>query len=186
MTLTYLKAGRLKQWLARHDCPAFLKEFKTVFDRAFGKSKSSDCPAASAFGPVPINLEKLIQGPKVACRARHVINDIVYSRCSTHVGNSLIMFYPQGDGSISAVPGSIQEIVMYPNMDVAYIVKRQQPTTPGLDDPFSKYPHFPAKLYSCSLSPELEIVRPDWVLSHYARWAIDKVNAVVLLLSRVH
>ena len=75
---------------------------------------------------------------------------------------------------------------MYPNMDVAYIVKHQQPTMPGLDDSFSKYPHFSAKLYSCLLSLELEIVHPDWVLSHYAQWAIDKVDTVVLLLSCVH
>src|SRR6266545_256015 len=185
MTLSYLKASKLKQWLARSDCPPFLRECKVVFDKAFAKRESNDPPASSAFGPVPAGLENLVHGPSVALRARHVVEDIVYSRCSTHVGNSLIMFYPQGDQALPPSPGSIQEIVVYPNRDVVYIVKHQMPAGPELDDPFSEYPHFPAKLYHNLLSPELEMVRPDWVLSHYAQWAVDVNNVVVLTLSHV-
>lgn len=41
------------------------------------------------------------------------------------------------------------------------------------------------QIYSNSLSSNLEIVRPDWVLSHYARWTINEDHAVVLILSWV-
>ena len=34
MILSYLKAGRLKQWLGRPDCPAFLQECNALFDKA--------------------------------------------------------------------------------------------------------------------------------------------------------
>lgn len=185
MALSYLKASRLKQWLGRADCPAFLRECKTIFDKAFGKRSSDNRPATSAFGPVPDSLKGVITGTKVALRARHVVDDVVYSRSSTHVGNSLVTFYPAGNQSLSPVPGSIQHVVVYPNQDVLYLVHRQLPAAPGLVDPYAEYPHFPARLYSNALSSDLEVVRPDWVLSHYARWAIDKEHVVVLILSRV-
>jgi len=50
MTLSYLKAGWLKQWLGQQDCPAFLWQCEVVFDKAFHKSSVNDCPAASAIG----------------------------------------------------------------------------------------------------------------------------------------
>ena len=185
MTLSYLKAGRLKQWLGRPDCPAFLQECKNLFDKAFGrKLKSNDCPP-SAFGPVPEHLKAVIRDTQIALRATCVVNGIVYSRCSTHVGNSLIAFYPGGDRLLSPVPGSIQHIVIYPNQDVVFVVQRQVPAAPGLFDPYADYPHFPAQIYCNSLSPTLEILQPDWVLSHYGRWAIDKERAVVMILLHV-
>ena len=156
-----------------------------IFDKAFGQSSVSDYPAASAFGPVPESLRDVIPGPKIALRARHTFCDIVYSRCSTHVGNSLVAFYSGGNRSSHPVPGSIQYIVVYPNQDVVYLVKRQMPAAPGLIDPYAEYPHFPARLYTNALSPNLELVRPDWILSHYARWAIDNDHVVVLVLSHV-
>ena len=52
-------------------------------------------------------------------------------------------------------------------------------------DPYIEWPHFPARVYSTSLSPQLEGVDPEWIVSQYARWAFDKDHAVVLNLSRV-
>jgi hypothetical protein len=184
MTLSYLKAGRLRQWLGRPDSPAFLRECKTLFDKAFGQ-RSYSLPAASAFGPVPDHLKAVIRGTQIALRATHIVNEVVYSRSSTHIGNSLVVFYPGGNRSSCPVPGSIQHIVLYPNHDVVFVVQRQVSAPPSQLDPFADYSHFPARIYSNSLSPKLEIVRPDWVVSHYARWAFDKDLAVVLILSRV-
>ena len=110
MTLSYLKAGRLKQWIGRPDCPAFLQECKILFNKAFGR-KSNDCPP-SAFGPVPEPLKAMVHGIQIALRATHVVNGIIYSHCSTHVGNSLVVFYPGGNRSLPPVPGSIQHIVI--------------------------------------------------------------------------
>ena len=186
MILSYLKAGRLKQWLGRPDCPAFLRECKALFDKAFRtKSEDCPCPTPSSFGPVPQHLKAIIRGPKIALRARYMGDGVVYSRCSTHIGNSLVVFYPGGNRSSSPVPGSIQYIITYTDQDVVFVVQRQGSAAPELDDPYTDYPHFPARIYSNSLSPDLEVVRPDWVLSHYARWPMDKDYALVLTLSRV-
>ncbi len=185
MTLSYLKAGRLKQWLGQPDCPTFLRECKLIFDKAFGKTSANNCPVASAFGPVPEGLKSVLSCTNIALHARHVVHDIVYSHCSTHVGNSLVTFYPGGNRLLSPVPGSIQHIVIYPNQDIIYLVQHQVVAASGLVDPFADYPHYPCCLYSNAMSPDLEVVHPDWVFSHYARWAIDKDHAVVLVLSQV-
>jgi hypothetical protein len=95
------------------------------------------------------------------------------------------MFYPGGDRSLSPVPGFIQHIVTQTNQDVVIVVQRQGSADPGLCDPYTDYPHFPARIYSNSLTPDLEIICPNWVLSHYARWAMDKDHAVVMILSQV-
>jgi len=171
MTLSYLKAGRLKQWLGQPDSPAFLRECKALFDKVFGE-RSDNLPAASAFGPVPDHLKPVIRGTQIALRATHIVNGVIYSRSSTHIGNSLIVFYPGGNRSSCAVPGSIQHIMFYSNNVVVFVVQRQVSAPPSQLDPYADYPHFPAQIYSNSLSPKLEIVRPDWVVSHYARWAI--------------
>jgi len=63
-----------------------------------------------------------------------------------------------------------------------WVARRVPSASPGLVDP---YPHFPARLYTNALSPDLDLVRPDWILSHYARWEIDNDHVVVLILSRV-
>ena len=44
---------------------------------------------------------------------------------------------------------------------------------------------FPVHVYSTSLSPQLDGVDPDWIMSHYAQWAFNKNYAVVLNLSCV-
>lgn len=95
-----------------------------------------------------------------------------------------IMFHPDGKRSITPVPASIQHIVVYQNSETLYAVRRQLPSTSG-SDPYSKYPHFSAHLYRAALSKNLEVVRPEWVFSHYARWMIDPEQVVVLILSHV-
>src|SRR6266704_4339358 len=93
MTLLYLKAGSLKQWLGRPDCPAFLQQCKSLFDKAFRrKLKSNDCPP-STFSPVPEHLKAIVHNIQIALQATYVVNRIVYSCCSTHVGNSLVALY---------------------------------------------------------------------------------------------
>ncbi|KAG6376550.1 hypothetical protein JVT61DRAFT_2546 [Boletus reticuloceps] len=51
-------------------------------------------------------------------------------------------------------------------------------------DPFSLYPHFPAKLYSSAMLDSLEIIHLAWIVGHFARWAIVDDRVVVLSLCR--
>jgi hypothetical protein len=188
MGASFIKAAKLKHWLAHPDCPKFLKECKSVFDKAFGSAKITSHPeiiAKSAFGPVPDDLRNIISDQKVALRARHKFDNAFFCRSSTHVGNSLVLFYPDGNLSATPVAGSIEYIVAKPNDDIVYVVCPQLPAPPGTLDPFRFYPHFSAKIYSPKLSEQRQVIRPDWVISHYARWNMDKDRAVVLTLSRV-
>ncbi|KJA13070.1 hypothetical protein HYPSUDRAFT_151982, partial [Hypholoma sublateritium FD-334 SS-4] len=112
-------------------------------------------------------------------------DNVGFSRASTHMGNSLIMHYPAGNFETDPIPGSIEYIIVKKNMEVLYAVHMQTPAPAGTVDPFRSYPHFPAKVYSQSLSSDLSLVQLTWVLSHYARWKLDEDRVVVLTLSRV-
>jgi hypothetical protein len=185
MLSSFVRAANLKHWLARPDCPPFIEECKRVFDQAFSNTEDDkNTISQSAFHPVPAFLRGIIKSQKVALRARHFYDHVTFSRMSTHLGNSLIMFYPSGDHSNKPVPGSINYIVAQDGGEVVYVIRRQQPSS-GAIDPFSRYPHFHAKIYSTVLSENLEVVKPEWVFSHYARWDLDEKHAVVLSLSRV-
>ena len=81
------------------------------------------------------------------------------------------------------VPGSIKYIYQERGRFVLAI-QRQLPAD-DVSDPYGIYPYFPAKLYSSSLSRELERVEPDWIYAHYARWKVSSTQSVVLSLSRV-
>lgn len=187
MLSAFSRAAKLKQWIARPDCPAFLKECKRYFDKAFSATpEDSNHVADSAFRPVPAELRATIPaGPKVAIRARHLHDGVVFSRSRTHVGNSLIMYYPDGNRQDPPIPAEIENIVVGMDQRYTYVVRRQLPAPPGTVDPFAPYLHFPAKVFSSKISSTLETVSPEWVMSHYARWKLDKDRVVVLNLSRV-
>ncbi|KAF8237594.1 hypothetical protein L208DRAFT_1246344, partial [Tricholoma matsutake] len=183
---SYICASKLRQWIGRRDCPDFIKECKTVFDRAFATEKGSDSVdalPASAFGPVPPELCRLVKDREIALRARHQIGSILFARSSTHLGNSLVLFYPGGD---TPIPGSIKYIVSPASGKAPfYIVQWQLAASPNIVDPFSRYPYFKAKMYSSKMSVNLEVVHVDWVVSHFAWWEVTQEHAVILNLSRV-
>ena len=188
MGATFIKAAKLKHWLARPDCPEFLKECKIVFDKAFGSTwtkSDSEIIAESAFHPAPDALKSIISERQVALRARHKFDSTFFCHSSTHVGNSLVLFYSGDNHSETPVPGSIEYIVAKPNNNIVYVVHQQLPAPPSALDPFRFYPQFSAKIYSRELSKQRQVVQLDSVLSHYARWTFDKNIVVVLTLSHV-
>jgi len=107
---------------------------------------------------------------------------IVYSRASTHIGNSLIVYYSGGQASSMPVYGSIEYIFTI-NDELKFAARPYQAAAVTFD-PFALYPHFPAKLNSTSKAG-LEIVHVDWVLGHFARWAYTSELVVVLPLLRI-
>jgi hypothetical protein len=199
MLRSFIQAARLRLWMTRPQCPAAIKECLLIFNKWYrSATKSSDtwyneqpenCNGDSedeskrSFVQVPLELREFFSGQIKIC-ARHVHNGIVYSRHSTHSGNSLIEFYPNGVLSKQPVPGSITFIVKSGKKTV-FVVQRQLPASPETIDPFVHYPHFPAKLFSADLSDRFEVVEVDWVISHVARWKMGNGNAVILSLSRV-
>jgi len=194
MTLlrTFIRSGKLKRWLADPNCPSLIQECKAIFDKAYSvyaddedkaDMDNEDDDLKEVF--TPPDLQHLLKSPKVILSARHRHNGIMYARSSTHVGNSLIYFYPDGDRNSPAVHGSIKYIVKSKSTSFRFAVQRQLPLPSGVTDPFAPYPHFPAMLCSSQLQSALEVVKVDWVITHYARWEMSQMLAVVLTLYRV-
>ena len=200
MVHTFIKAGKLKRWLARPDCPPVIKECKILFDKAYAPkvhdvvsgidddrdgvfmetSFTDDHPAPCI---VPDELCHFTKKAKVVMRARLRHHGVIYAISSTHLGHSLILFYLHSDKSKSPIPGCIKFI--FEQGWLVFAVQHQLEAAQGVLDPFEPYPHFSAKLYSSCLSEELEVVHVDWVLCHFVRWQISSEHVVVLSLSRV-
>lgn len=201
MLQSFIKAARLRRWLARLDCPPVIKACKALFDKAYApkrdysgmgthnddvfvdRSNSQDDDHRSQV-LVPPDLRPLVATSRIVLRARLKHNGLVYARSSTHLGNSLIYFYPRGDRSSPLTPGSVKYI-FDKDGQTAFAVQRHLDMHRGTIDPFAPYPDFPAKLYSSTLSDHLEFVEVDWVFSHFARWQISPEHVVVLSLSKV-
>ncbi|KIK17112.1 hypothetical protein PISMIDRAFT_112120, partial [Pisolithus microcarpus 441] len=86
---------------------------------------------------------------------------------STHLGNSLILYYPNGNRASPAIPGCIIYIYEH-NHFLHFAVWRQCVLPTSMSDPYAAYPHFPAKMYLSALSKRLEHVETSWVVSYYA------------------
>jgi hypothetical protein len=159
----------LRRWLNRPDCPQIIKEFKSLFDKAFTVPKD---PNLAAFAPESRNLE----------HAHYSFNNVTFSRASTHLGNSLVLYHPPD--SDNPVVGSIQKIKTHGD-SVAFTIKRQAPLPTGKFDPFQRYPALGAKVYSTDMLAGHDIVSPFNVVSHVARFEFEGGRAVFLNLSKV-
>lgn len=199
MLQSFIKGGKLKRWLGRPDCPEAIKQCKALFDRSFPTAGGEedldmDEEMASYVAEVqkkpqatPADLFLLTKLRHTILHARFKSLGVVYSRSATHLGNSLVNFYPSGDKASAPIPGSIKYIYSR-DAEICFAVQRQLPCTPsdGVVDPFTHYPHFAAKLYQARVSESLEEVKVGWVSSHFARWNMTANHAVVLSLSKVH
>ena len=86
MLQSFIRAGKLKRWLARADCPPAIRECKTLFDKAYAPRVpdehgvgdvgdavfvepvlADDRPAVCT---VPDDLQPLVQKEKTTLRAR--------------------------------------------------------------------------------------------------------------------
>jgi hypothetical protein len=198
----FIQAAKLKQWLSRPECPDEIKECKDLFDKAYAPKSQDNAPQSDHGDEIfvempadgneelpkdqqtlPSDLRHLVGSRKAVLHARHKRRGIIYSRSSTHLGNSLIHFHPKEQPN-QLVPGSIKYIFSLQGR-TAFAVRRQLPLTGNFIDPFAKWFYFPAKLYSPQLQEQLEIVELDSIFAHYARWDITDKLAVVLSLSRV-
>jgi len=185
----WIQASQLKRYLSRPDAPPAIKECKALFDKANLVDEPFEPSVDSENGernqvPVPAELRSIIPDRNVVLHARYKSQGVVYTRFSTHLGNSLIYYHSKGDRTSDAVPGSIQHILER-GKRIIFSVQRHLPKHPHIFDPFSPYPNFPAKLYSCQMSASLEIVELDWVVSHFARWQIFSDHVAIVSLSKV-
>lgn len=185
MLRSYLRGSRLRRWLARPDCPLAIRECKILFDRVFAPTMQE-----SIIGPdplinsVPEDLRSIVSDSPISFRSNFRYDRHIYSRYQTHLGNSLIHFYPNGSRRLSPIPGSIKYI-FHQDGKVSFAVHRHLPAPSNVIDPFRHYPHVQAKLYSSVLNDRLEIIELSSVFGHFARWCMTPELTGVLSLNRV-
>ncbi|KAJ6484909.1 hypothetical protein C8R45DRAFT_829718 [Mycena sanguinolenta] len=166
---SFWRGANLRRQLNRPDCPKMIKQFKVLFDLTFSPHRDRSA--------------KSVPNPDGKDRAHYTHQGINYSRDTTHLGNSLVLYYPSSDAA-STTAGSIQRISAE-NGQTYFHIRRQAPLPAGKFDPFLPFPYFPAKTYSSKMSALEDKVPPELVLSHCARYKFSDDRAVIIDLSRV-
>ncbi|KAG2746171.1 hypothetical protein P692DRAFT_201867965 [Suillus brevipes Sb2] len=183
---SHIKAAKLKHWLNRPSCPPVFRDVKSLFDRFV--SPTVDAIIEDSLVPttpnedIPADLQSLIKVKRAVLHARVTYKGSIYTRESTHVGNSLVLYYPDGV-THTQIPGTIRYIFRTKD-GLGFAVQRHLPLH-SYPDPFRHYPYFPAQLHSSSLADHLEVVRPEWVVSHFARWNFSPQHIVAVSLCPV-
>ena len=192
-----LNAFKLKRWLADPSCPAVVAQCKAEFDWIYGSEQVDDAEDMSDVegrwddedeSPTtqmpPVDLWPLLQSP-LACVSTHAwfhLHSVIYSRYTTHPGNSQVFFYPGDNQSRKAVPGHIKYI--YTENGCTFVALQcLHLSTVSLCDPYAQYPHFPAMLYS-SLYESLECIHVGSITHHFLMWQSTPDQVVVLCLFR--
>jgi hypothetical protein len=133
----------------------------------------------------PPELRPLVQGRSVALRARFKTHHVVYSRASTHLGNSHIQFFPNGNATATAVPARIEYIYTDDHDEITrFAVRRYSTADIAGEDMFAQWTDFPARLWSTHTT-ELETVSIEWLTSQFASWQFEDDLQVVLSLDQV-
>ncbi|KAG2047067.1 hypothetical protein BDR06DRAFT_898083 [Suillus hirtellus] len=171
MLHSYIKTAVFHHWFARLDCPPAIRECRDIFDRVYAPKSSQNSYQERRTAILCATLK---------------FDGVIYSRASTHLGNSQILYYPRGDRTLTPVPASIKYIYGTLTGELLFAAQRHLPLDPHdcTIDPFSIYPDFPAKMYSTELESRLENVKVTWVVSHFARWTVSSRHSVILSLSR--
>ncbi|KAL4075053.1 hypothetical protein V8B97DRAFT_2022634 [Scleroderma yunnanense] len=154
MLHSYLKGAKLCAWLSHPDCPPTIQECKILLDQIYHTHMHDHA--------LPLNLHDLDSFDNVRVpetwNATYTTGGVFYSQCSTHLRNSQIFFYPNGNQASPAVPGCL----------LHFAVWRQCALVKNTADPFAAYPHFLVKMYSSTLKAKLECVKMSWAISHHA------------------
>jgi hypothetical protein len=210
MIRSFVRAVHLKSWLARPDAPPSIKECKDLFDKAF--KPSSEDPSLTDPGDVrlyqafatdyssveefhhvqaqiapsklPCDLALLLNGRNAAVRARITYRNVVFTRSSTHLGNSLIEFTLNGDRTLYPIPGCIKYIFIE-NGRPTFAVHRHLPAEDDAPNPYAPYAAFSIRIYSSKLDLCLERVELEWVTGHFARWSMTENLVAIMSLCDV-
>jgi hypothetical protein len=174
---SYTKGANIRRWLRLPDCPKPIQEFRKIFDQTFQPLESTEAAGNPEDNPAPKTRENVAHY-SVQTRFGY----FTYSRAASSRGNSVIIYYPhQSSRSTQPVAGEIQQI----NMDEGvptFIVRRHRSWKKY--DPFHRYPHFPAKMYSTSFRSTVDRLPLERIISHGARFAFSGDGTVIVNLDR--
>lgn len=201
----FIAFSRVKLWSSRPDCPAIIRECRSIYDRLYPdnaarpivdddvRMKGPEDEEDDEWNPrrcrrriaLPRHLQGLLLVSSTVRYARHLHNGVLYSITACHVGNSLVLVHPGGASSKESVPGIIEDICLNEHDEIVYVVRLYTTSRSDLRDPFRFYPDFPARAYSADLSAKRCIIRPQWVVGHFARYQLRPDVIAVLSLSKV-
>ena len=182
MHRSFLRAGRLKSWLARSECPPAIRECKTLFDKLIARVYDTQAEPSTSLQEPSASLQEPETGTTTPARYQH--GRVSFAQSSTHQGNSQILYYAGGDQRTPLVASVIKSIFIRREKP-SFVVNRHLPLDNQAIDPFSRFPHMEIKLYLAQLDPETEIVELDWIVAHFARYPFLEEYVAVLSLSRV-
>jgi hypothetical protein len=193
----FVDGGNLRRWLSRPSCPDIIRACKQLFDKVYAPKRdnytleqmltASEDGDAGTLSKVPDDLAPLLETrPTTVLRARLKIDGTIFSRQSTHDGNSHIIFRPTENASDEPVPGSIQYIFLKDGV-FTFAVRRYRPLSASIPDPFMKWSGiFRAKLWSADMEPDLVPVNPQRVLSYCVKYQFAEDKIVILRLGKVN
>ncbi|KAF8234607.1 hypothetical protein L208DRAFT_1260918, partial [Tricholoma matsutake] len=110
---SHMRGANLQRWLKRPECPKIIWQFKHIFDKFFSPANYRDEDFSS---------------DTMSSQHSVVHNSVNFTRCSTHLGNSLVLYYPSSS-SLTPIAGSIQMIDTL-NNQVYFFIQRHQPLLP--------------------------------------------------------
>ena len=168
---SFMRGANLRRWLKRSDCPEVIRQFKHLFDKSFTPATTDP------------NLDACDE-PADSEQAHYSRDGVNFSRASTHLGNSLVLYYPTLS-STEPIAGSIQ-VIRSNGGQVQFHIQRQAVLSSTKFDPFRRYAWFPATVYSSRMvSGDCDVVPVSSVVSHVARFIFSSDRAVIVNLSRV-
>jgi hypothetical protein len=176
----FLQRANLRRWLSRAGTDPLLKQAQELIDKLYGgATKDDDVHPQEMLDADTEALSRgtLLRAPEglptksriVSMRARFRADNIIYARQTTHLGNSLVLFYAGGNRGNSATPGSIEYI--YEDEGTIQFAVRMYRRWDGRD-PFARWPDFPAKLWSLQQYDRLEAVELSWIVSHFVQYPL--------------
>ncbi|KAF5351480.1 hypothetical protein D9757_012880 [Collybiopsis confluens] len=171
---TMARTANIRRWLRRPDCPNAIHILKSLFDKCFVPVGQSD------------NLNEFVER-KGTHRAYVAYDGGNLSPFKTHPGNSTIIYRPSP--SEPPVAGQIQAIENVFSRDghntgIRLHVRRYNPLSKALYDPFLQFPHFNAKTYSTTLRVAEDVVGLDDIVAHAARYDYSYGRSVLVSLSK--
>lgn len=195
---SFLKASKIKRWLANPEAPPIVRQIKSLYDRIYtpntadnGDMDDEGTPQTRGINglAIPKDLRPLLRNNEVEIhlQARLKRDGFIYARSTTHKGNSQVFFYPNGDKKLAPVAGIIQYIYSESaKSNITFLaVQRALPADASTIDPFAKYMHWPARLYKSRFDHPCERIQSSWIAGHFARWDYTSDHMVVVSLNRV-
>ncbi|KAF9017480.1 hypothetical protein BDZ89DRAFT_961082 [Hymenopellis radicata] len=166
-----MKAANFRRLLNSSSAPA-LQAFKHLLEKATTGLAEQDLDTFNDSAPDSTRDQ----------HANYTYCGTIFSRASTHLGNSLVQY--RVDGLPEPVAGSIERIRTDGDR-VVFDIRRQAQLPHGQNDPFKPYPWFPATTYSSHLQNVVDRVSPNQVIGHVARFVFSESRCVILDITRV-